>query len=76
MFLSLFSKIINVYIQSEVNNKFTNLVEEQDEIESEGNKQSKEPKIVKVTRKVVLGENKEEGFSKAQDTVQCMFSLH
>lgn len=36
----------------------TDLVEKQDEIESEGNKQSKEPKVVEVTRKVVLEQNR------------------
>lgn len=34
--------------------KCTDLVEEQDEIQSEGNEQRQEPKVVEVARKVVL----------------------
>lgn len=34
----------------------TDLVEEQDEIESEGDEQGQEPKVVEVARKVVLGD--------------------
>lgn len=39
--------------------KCTDLVEEQDEIESEGDEQGQEPKVVEVTRKVVLVGDKE-----------------
>lgn len=38
----------------------TDLVEEQDEIESKGNEQGQETQVVEVTRQVVLGENKKE----------------
>lgn len=36
-------------------NAQTHLVEEQDEIESEGDEQGQEPKVVEVAREVVLG---------------------
>lgn len=49
---------LNVYVFGKVK-KSTDLVEEQDEIESEGNEQGQEAKVVEVTRKVVLVGNKQ-----------------
>lgn len=43
-----------LYVSSKVNYKCTDPVEEQDEIESEGDEQGQEPQVVEVARKVVL----------------------
>lgn len=48
--------ILCVYVSSKGSRKYTDLVEEQDEIESEGDEQGQEPKVVEVARKVVLGD--------------------
>ncbi len=45
--------MICVYV-SKLRYKVTDPVEEQDEIQGEGDEQSQEPKVVEVARKVVL----------------------
>lgn len=64
-----------VYVSSKFSDKHTDLVEEKDKIQSKGDEQSQEPKVVEVARKIVLGREGKE-VRHEYKAFNCLISWH